>query len=204
MDVRNNNWNLPRVLTTISRKIICDIWCVGEKASGTKSSFSSISLHAAGFSKIDESWDLRDENTILDRKLYFRMFCQGISFVSFGFEWSSFSLPESVFSDEDLEFGDVTWNFLTKIRLFCSASSSGRARTLSLHSIPLHSSFYWGSIRSVQATLNGWVPEVRLILWSKKNTKRQWIHWRTDKKMQNSFDVILSSWKMRWRVNITR
>jgi hypothetical protein len=93
-DVWNKNWNLPRFLTTISRKIIGDIWNVWEKASGTKSSFSSISFHVAGFSKIDESGCLKYENKILDRKSYFRMFCQRISFVSFGFERSSFRLTK--------------------------------------------------------------------------------------------------------------
>jgi hypothetical protein len=145
-DVSKKNWNRPRFLTTISRKIIGNIWSVWEKASRTKSSFSSISLHAAGFSKIDESgaWEMKirywTENYTFE--CFVRGFLLFLLFLSVSKDPAS-GLPTSVLSDEYLEFGDVTWDFLMRTCLLCSVSSSGRARTLSLHPILLHSSFYF-------------------------------------------------------------
>jgi hypothetical protein len=136
-DIWNKNWNLPRFLTPISRKIICDIWNVGEKTSGTKSSFLSISLHAAGFPKSMSLgiWDMKirywTENDTLECVvrgfLLFPLFLSVLNDPSSG-------LPRSALSYGYLEFGDVTWDFLMRTCLFCSPRSSSRARTFSLSS----------------------------------------------------------------------
>jgi hypothetical protein len=98
-----------------------------------------------------EAWDMkmryRTENYTLE------CFVRGFRLFLSVSEDPASSLPGDLVSDDYLEFGDATWNFLMRTRLFYSVSSSGRARTLSLHS-----SFYWGHIRSVEASLNRQIP----------------------------------------------